>query len=124
MAENFKYVRLAETMKVKMNQIISERFDDLDFVTVVDIELTKDLGDAKVFVQCLTETSEDYVIKTLQKKEKFIKKILAESVKMRRMPNLIFKYDHRLDNYNKIENILNQDKLKKSKLEEDSLTDK
>lgn len=112
MPQNFKYDRLAENMKVKINQIINERFDDLDFVTVVEIEITKDLGDAKVFVQCLTPQSEDYIIKTLIKKEKVIKKFLAQELTIRRMPNLIFKYDHRLDNYNKIESLLQQAKKK------------
>ncbi len=107
---NFKYDRLAEDIKMKLNIIINDRFDDLDFVTVVDVELTKDLGDAKVFVQCLTDSSEEYVIRTLNSKKGYLKREIAKQVKMRKVPNLIFKYDHSLQNYNRIDDLLNQGK--------------
>ncbi len=105
---NFKYDRLAEDLKMKLNQIINDRFDDLNFVTVVDVELTKDLGDAKIYVQCLTDGSEDYVIKYLNSKKGYLKREIAKQVKMRQVPNLIFKYDHSLQNYNRIDELLNK----------------
>lgn len=105
---NFKYDRLAEELKMKLNQIINDRFDDLNFVTVVDVELTKDLGDAKVFVQCLTDGSEEYVIKYLNSKKGYLKREIANQVKMRQIPNLIFKYDHSMQNYNRIDELLNK----------------
>lgn len=103
---NFKYDRLAEDIKMKLNILISERFDDLNFVTVVDVELTKDLGDAKIYVQCLTDGSEEYVVNYLTKKKGYLKRELAKQVKMRKVPNLIFKYDHSLQNYNRIDELL------------------
>ncbi len=105
---NFKYDRLAEDLKMKLNQIINDRFDDLNFVTVVDVELTKDLGDAKIYVQCLTDGSEEYVIKYLNSKKGYLKREIAKQVKMRQVPNLIFKYDHSLQNYNRIDELLNK----------------
>ncbi len=105
---NFKYDRLAEDLKMKLNQIINDRFDDLNFVTVVDVELTKDLWDAKIFVQFLTDGSEDYVIKYLNSKKGYLKREIAKQVKMRQVPNLIFKYDHSLQNYNRIDELLNK----------------
>lgn len=105
---NFKYDRLAEEIKMKLNQIIGERFDDLNFVTVVDVELTKDLGDAKIYVQCLTDGSEEYVVKYLNGKKAYLKREIAKQVKMRKVPNLIFKYDHSLQNYNRIDELLNK----------------
>lgn len=105
---NFKYDRIAEELKMKLNQIINTRFDDLDFVTVVDVELTKDLGDAKIYVQCLTDNSEEYVLKYLNGKKAYLKREIANQVKMRKVPNLIFKYDHSLKNYNRIDELLNK----------------
>lgn len=103
---NFKYDRLAEDLKMKLNHIINDRFDDLNYVTVVDVELTKDLGDAKVYVQCLTDGSEEFVIKYLNSKKGYLKREIANQVKMRKVPNLIFKYDHSLQNYNRIDELL------------------
>ncbi|WOO87658.1 30S ribosome-binding factor RbfA [Mollicutes bacterium LVI A0039] len=103
---NFKYDRIAEDLKMKLNIIINERFDDLNFVTVVDVELTKDLGDAKVYVQCLTDGSEEFVIKYLESKKGYLKREIAKQVQMRKVPNLIFKYDHSMQNYNRIDELL------------------
>ncbi len=107
MKKNFKYDRLAEDIKLLINDVINDELDNLDFVTVVDVELTKDLGDAKVYVQCLNSDDEEEVIYQLNKAKGYIKKRLAEEVKMRRIPNLIFKYDHSLDNYNHVNDLLN-----------------
>lgn len=106
MKKNFKYDRLAEDIKLLINDVVNDEIDDLEFVTVVDVELTKDLGDAKIFVQCLNTEDEEEVLYTLNHAKGFIKKRLAEEVKMRRIPNLIFRYDHSLDNYNHIEDLL------------------
>lgn len=110
MKKNFKYDRLAEDIKKKINEIIDTEIDELDFVTVTDVELTKDLGDAKVYITALDSSSKEYALETLSKREKMIRKLLAEGVQMRRVPNLIFKYDSTLDNYNRIENILKNEK--------------
>ncbi len=106
MKKNFKYDRLAEDIKLLINDVVNDEIDDLDFVTVVDVELTKDLGDAKIYVQCLNTEDEDEVIYQLNQAKGYIKKRLAEEVKMRRIPNLIFKYDHSLDNYNHVNDLL------------------
>ncbi len=106
MKKNFKYDRLAEDIKLLINDVVNDEIDDLEFVTVVDVELTKDLGDAKIYVQCLNTEDEDEVIYQLNQAKGYIKKRLAEEVKMRRIPNLIFKYDHSLDNYNHVNDLL------------------
>ncbi len=106
MKRNFKYDRLAEDIKLLINDVINDEIDDLEFVTVIDVELTKDLGDAKVFIQCLNVEDEEEVLFILNRAKGYIKKRIAQEVKMRRIPNLIFKYDHSLDNYNHINNLL------------------
>lgn len=106
MKKNFKYDRLAEEIKNVVNEIINDEIETIEFVSVVNVELTKDLGDAKVFIQCLNEKEIGKTINKLEQLNKFIRKRMADRVKMRRVPNLIFKYDNSLNNYNKIEEIL------------------
>lgn len=103
---NFKYDRIAQDLKIVINNVINDKMDDLDFVTIVEVELTKDLADAKVYVTCMSATSQEYVLKTLEKKKGFIKREITKSLKIRKIPNLIFKYDSSLENYNKIEELL------------------
>ncbi len=106
--QNFKYDRLAESIKFTINNIINEEIDKLNFVSVIEVELTKDLGDAKIYIQCLDDSEIEYSLEILSKLNKFIKKRLAEEVQMRRIPNLIFKYDYSLDNYNHIEELISK----------------
>lgn len=106
--KNFKYDRLAEDIKLVINDVVNDELDDLEFVTVVDVELTKDLGDAKVYVQCLNTDEEEEVIYQLNQVKGYIRKRIAQEVQMRRIPDLIFKYDHSLDNYNHINSLLSK----------------
>ncbi|MFV0288877.1 MAG: 30S ribosome-binding factor RbfA [Mycoplasmatales bacterium] len=110
MAQNFKYERLAQDIQNKINEVINNQIDELDFVSVTEVELTKDLQDAKVYVTSLMDGQEDYILKTLTKKEGLIKKVIAKSIQMRKIPKLIFKYDNSLANYNKIDRLLNDEK--------------
>lgn len=104
---NAKYDRLSQDIKMVVGDVIADKIDELDYVSVVDVELTKDIGDVKIYVTCMLDNSEEYVLKTLAKKEGFFKKELAKRVKIRRIPSIIFKYDHSLDNYNRIDQLLN-----------------
>ncbi len=110
MAKNFKYERLAHDIQNKINDVINEQIDDLDFVTVTEVELTKDLQDAQIYVNSLMDGQEQYILKTLRKKEGLLKREIARSIKMRKIPNLIFKYDKSLENYNKIDKLLKDEK--------------
>ncbi len=109
MSANYKYDRLASDIKNKINSVINDQIDDLDFVSVTEVELTKDLQDAKVYVNCLLDNQENYVIESLKRKEGFIKREIAKSIKMRKIPSLIFKYDNSLENYNKIDSLLSDE---------------
>ncbi len=109
MSANYKYDRLASDIKNKINSVINDQIDDLDFVSVTDVELTKDLQDAKIYVNCLLDNQENYVLESLKRKEGFIKREIAKSIKMRKIPSLIFKYDNSLENYNKIDSLLSNE---------------
>lgn len=110
MSTSFKYERIASEITKILNENIIE-ISDLDFVTVQKTEITKDLQDANIYVSSLT-SSEAYVLKTLKSKEGFLKKKLAQNLNIRKIPALRFHYDHSMDNYNKIDEILKNDKQK------------
>lgn len=103
---NFKTDRLAQQMKYAIQQIIDDEIDSLDFISITEVELTKDLGDAKIFFNCLEPNKTIRITQKLEASRSYIRKRVAEEVKMRRVPNLIFRYDDSLDNYNKIEDLL------------------
>lgn len=106
MKTNFKYDRLAEDIKEVLTKKINEEIDGCEYLSITHVTLTKDLGDAKVYFQLLDEADIDYVLEELKNNQQILKTSIADNIKIRKIPNLIFKYDDTLDNYNRIDSIL------------------
>lgn len=104
MKNNFKYHRLAEELQELLSTVINEDIDGCDYVSITDVELTKDLQDAKVYFTSLED--KDKTLEILNQNIHMLKNEIASRMKIRKIPNLIFKYDESLDNYNKIEALL------------------
>ncbi len=106
MKTNFKYDRLAEDIKEVLTKTINEEIDGCEYLSITHVTLTKDLGDAKVYFQLLDDADIDYVLEELKHNQQILKASIADNIKIRKIPNLIFKYDETLDNYNRIDSIL------------------
>lgn len=79
----------------------------LGFVTVTDVECTRDMSQAKVYVSFLgKQERNDAGMKVLRASKGFIRSTLAKNIKARKMPDLIFVQDTSLDNGRRIENII------------------
>lgn len=81
---------------------------DLMLVTITEIEVTKDLSNAKIYFTSLGgEAKQQADLNSLNNARGFIKKQLATRMKIRRVPNLNFVYDNRTDIRNDFEKLLN-----------------
>lgn len=79
----------------------------LGFVTVTDVQCTKDLSLAKVYVSFLGKQDRNEAgLRVLNQSKGFIRSNLAKKIKIRKMPDLIFVQDTSLEQGNKIEKIL------------------
>lgn len=79
----------------------------LGFVTVTDVECTRDMSQAKVYVSFLgKQERNDAGMRVLRSSKGFIRSTLAKNIKARKMPDLIFVQDTSLDNGRRIENII------------------
>ncbi|MGH1540533.1 MAG: 30S ribosome-binding factor RbfA [Arenicella sp.] len=82
---------LANLIKLEVND---ERVNSL---TVVDVEVSRDLRHAEVFVigpDLSDKQAIDDSMKALDRAGKFLRHRLMKSLDMRRCPDLHFKYDH------------------------------
>lgn len=108
---SIKLERLEQQLRKEISNII--QFDlkkqSLGFITVTDVKLVSDLSYATIFVSILnvSETNRIQRLNELSKTKGFIKTTLAHKMKMRKIPDLIFKFDDSLDRYQRIDNILN-----------------
>ncbi|MCY7355056.1 MAG: 30S ribosome-binding factor RbfA [Lysobacter sp.] len=78
----------------------------LPSVSVSDVEVTRDLAHAKVFVTALQAERSAEAVKGLKEHAKEIRYQLGRSMKLRHVPELHFHYDDSVDRGERIDNLL------------------
>ncbi|MFT3762347.1 MAG: 30S ribosome-binding factor RbfA [Pseudoxanthomonas sp.] len=78
----------------------------LPSVSVSDVEITRDLAHAKVFVTALMPEKSAEAVKGLNALAKEIRMQLARAMKLRHVPELHFHYDDSVDRGERIDRLL------------------
>jgi ribosome-binding factor A len=100
--------RLNEQLKRELAGLIRTRLRDprVDGVTVTDVRVTSDLSLARVYVRTLGEQDRDACLDGLSAAGPYLRKMLGQELKIRRVPELRFAFDDTLDQALRIEKIL------------------
>ena len=90
--------RVSDAIQQEVSILISDSIRDprVGLVSVTDVEVSRDLAYAKVFVTFVGEKSEketDEAIGALNGAAGYLRKLLASSIKMRKTPHLAFLFD-------------------------------
>ena len=90
--------RVAQTITRQLAVILRTQVKDqrVSSLTITDVEVTKDLRQAKVFVTSMVDDTleiED-TMQALDRANGFLRRALASVIDMRHCPNLIFSYDN------------------------------
>lgn len=103
----FKIDRLNNMFVEEISKIIHQEIKDRDvhLVTVTDVKITNDLSFAKIYITTL-DNDRDKVLNALNKASGFIRSLLCDRVKIRKMPELHFVYDKSIEYGKKIEDII------------------
>lgn len=105
--------RVNELIKEEISFIIQNRLKDprIGFLTVLNTELTKDMGFVKVYVSIYgDEEVRDKTIEALESARGFIRKELGTRVRMRSIPDLVFIKDESEDIRHRIDLLLREAK--------------
>ncbi len=106
-----RYDRIAQALKKELSSIIHDELKDprLGFVTLTKIELTRDLRFAKVFYSVLGKEEEHKKTKeALDSSLGFIRRLIAQRIRLRLTPEFLFKEDRSSEYSVRIEEILNE----------------
>jgi len=100
--------RVAAQLRRELGQLVHDAVRDhaLPSVSVSDVEITRDLAHAKVFVTALQAERSAEAVKGLKEHAKEIRYRLAHLMKMRHVPELHFHYDDSVDRGEKIDQLL------------------
>jgi ribosome-binding factor A len=106
-----RYEKVAETLKKEISNIIHYELKDprRGFITVTRVELSQDLRFAKVFFSVLGKEDERQKSKVaLDSALGFIRRLIAQRVKLQFVPEIVFKEDRSSEYSVRIEEILEE----------------
>ena len=101
--------RVGEEIKRELSILLQRGLKDprIGFVTVTDVEVTSDLQLAKVYVSIFgSEEDRKSSLQGLQKAKGYLRTEIGKRVKLRHVPDFVFKLDESIDYGSKIETIL------------------
>ena len=104
----FKIDRIASNFVKEISYILATeiRDEEIKFVTITDCKVTNDLSFAKVYFTVLDESKKETTLKALKDASGFIRRMLADRVDIRHIPELQFVYDESIEYGKKIEDII------------------
>ncbi len=118
--------RVAEAIKEEVSLIIQKEVKDprIGFLTVTAVELSDDLRYAKIFVSVYgSEKERRKSLKGLQSATRFIRRGIGQRVKLRYIPEIVFKWDESIEKGAHIEELLRQVGLDDNKAQSDKGTE-
>ncbi len=100
--------RVSAQLRRELGTLVHEfvREHALPSVSVSDVEVTRDLAHAKVFVTALVEERSAEAVKSLKQLSPQIRYQLGKAMKLRHVPELHFHYDDSVDRGERIDNLL------------------
>lgn len=101
--ERYNDIFVKEISYILMTEVKDQ---DIQFVTITDVDITNDLSFAKVYFTVLDETKKDSTLKALKRASSFIRGKLSERVDIRHTPELKFMFDESIEYGNHIEDII------------------
>ncbi|OIJ09947.1 ribosome-binding factor A [Anaerobacillus arseniciselenatis] len=103
--------RVAEQIKKEMTEILQRDLKDprIGFVTVTGVDVTGDLQQATVYITVLgSDEQKESTLQGLSKATGFIRSEIGKRVRLRKTPELLFKFDESIEYGNKIASLLGE----------------
>ncbi len=113
----FKKERLEKIIERELGTIILTEVKDerIKFVTITNVNLTNDLSIATVFYTVLgTDDQIENSSKVLNEAKGYIRTVLSKRIEVKKVPELIFKYDVSSKESERIEAILKEIRSKQN----------
>jgi len=106
-----RYDKVSEALRKEISSIIHSELKDprLGFITVTRVELTQDLRNAKVFFSVLGKEEErNKTKKALDSALGFIRRLIAQRIRLRFVPEISFNEDRSVEYSIRIQEALNE----------------
>jgi ribosome-binding factor A len=106
-----KSERVAELIMTHLSQLLMTEVRDprLQGITIIEVDLDREIEHAQIWVTSLDgDESEEEVMTALEKASGFLRRELASRLRLRRMPQLHFKWDYSVKHAMHMEAVLDE----------------
>ncbi len=108
MNNNYLLKTESSIKRILSDIIQNEVKNNIGFVTITDVNLTSDYSYLTVYYTVLSLKDKKKAKEGLESSKGFIRTTLASRVKMRKVPEIIFKLDTSYDSASRIENLIKE----------------
>lgn len=113
MATDRRVARVAELIKREISQLLMVGIKDdrvgAGIVSVTDVELSRDLQHAKVFVSIYgDEAAQAETMEGLEAATRYVRREIGQRLSLRRAPVVVFQQDHSIERGTRVLSLINQ----------------
>lgn len=111
MAQGFRPDRLGDQIRAEISDLLAREVHDpgIGFITVTRATVTPDLQIARVYYTTLgSESARKDTVKALGRATPFLRRQLAGRLRLRRVPELEFRFDQSVEHQDRIERLIHQ----------------
>lgn len=100
--------RVAGQMRRELAQLVQLELKDPDigFISISDVEVTRDLAHAKVYVTVFNEEEAQSSLKALKKAAGFLRGRLGRAMRIRKVPELHFHHDDSVETGRRMDDLI------------------
>lgn len=101
--------RVAGQVRRELAQVIQKEVKDpeIGFISVSDVEVTRDLAHAKVFITVFESEKAAATLAALQRMAGYLRHRLSQEMRMRSVPELHFHHDASVENGLRMDGLIN-----------------
>jgi len=111
MAQGFRPDRLGDQIRNDISELLAREVHDpgVGFVTITRVSVTADLQIARVYYTTMaTDQARKDTAKALGRVTPFLRRHLAHRLRLRRVPELEFRFDQTVEQHDRIERIIQE----------------
>jgi ribosome-binding factor A len=100
--------RVGDQMQRELAELIRDEVKDprVGMVTVSGVEVSRDLGHAKVYVTVMDEGAAQETVAALNRAAGFLRHALGQSMRIRTVPQLHFHYDESIERGSRLSSLI------------------
>ena len=105
-----KLKRIASQIIKEVSDILNNEARDrlMHTITITGCNVSNDLSYAKIYFTCVLDIDKKDIEKELKEAAPYVRRVLADRIELRHIPELVFKYDESIEYGNHIEKILEE----------------